>query len=146
MGIVENIYYRIFPKALEIKRKKEAQQAKRIRRKDKANLLLEYEELLEKRDRLIQELNGQAHLLSEFGYRINQVTREDFIRSKFKGETAESILSDFDIWRMYPPKKIKKIGLECEKTWIGIFVAEQKLKLLGLDRRIHPERHEDEVF
>jgi hypothetical protein len=47
---------------------------------------------------------------------------------------------------MYPPTKIKKIGMECEKTWIGIFVAEQKLKLLGLDRRTHPERHKDEVY
>jgi hypothetical protein len=132
----ENIYYWIFPEEYKKKLALESQKREQEERQEKADLLLQYEELQADAEKRIKELRWDSDLLYEFYRKIGQVIETKSFERRFKGESAKSIIESFDVNRLGKYDEIKRRAIDCENTLIRIFVVKQKLKLLGIDRGV----------
>ncbi|OIO26550.1 hypothetical protein AUJ14_01665 [Candidatus Micrarchaeota archaeon CG1_02_55_22] len=117
-------YYQLFPGALRAKE-----------RKEKAELLITFEELVKKREELKALLDAQAEMLEELALKIWNIDEAPF-RRRFQGRSAQEIMDSYDVSELWPYEKIQAVAIEYEKTLFRIFTAYKKLQLYGIDRGI----------
>lgn len=118
------VYYKLNPGALRAKE-----------RKEKAELLISYEELSKKRDDLSAILGTQSEFLQEFAEKIDLLD-DDAFRRRREGNSAESVIESFDIKSLKDYTDIKAHAIEYDHTLFKLFVICQKLKLYGIDRGV----------
>lgn len=139
----EGIYYWIFPGEYRKKLALEAEKKRQEERQEKADLLLQYEELQKEAEKRINELRWEADLLYDFYGKITQVIDTKSLEQRFKGKSACSIIESFNAERLSKYDEIKQKAINCENTLIRIFVVKQKLKLLGIDRGVKESERQD---
>jgi len=104
-------------------------------RRFKAKLLMEYEDLVKKRDALQAELKNDAHRLDDLIDVIAGLL-DAGLEQRAEGKSAESIADSFDVRGLDSYENIRKKALEYEKTVFRLFVLRQKLKLYEVDGRV----------
>ena len=85
----EKVYYWVFPGEYRKKCALEEQRRKEAVRKSKADLLLEYEELLAKVEKMIAELRLESDQLREFATKIDWVIDTEIARKKVQRDQCE---------------------------------------------------------
>ncbi|MFA6329420.1 MAG: hypothetical protein WCX64_01900 [Candidatus Micrarchaeia archaeon] len=119
-------YYHLFPGALRAKE-----------RREKAELLITFEELAKKREDLKELLEAQAEMLEDLAMKIMNVDGDVF-RRRLDERSAEEIMDKYDVEQLWPYEKIRATAVEYEKTLFRIFTVCKKLELYGIDRGIKP--------
>ena len=119
-------YYWLFPSALKAKE-----------RREKAELLITYEELMKKREVLHKQLVGQALMLEGLAQKIWNIDDEPFKR-RLQGKSAQEIMDSYNVSKLWPYDKISRTSIEYEKTLFRGFTVCRKLELYGIDRGITP--------
>ena len=100
-------------------------------RERRANLLLEYEELLARRKELGEELNADSENLLEFLNLIDHLG-DGYYDEKLAKLGERGDLGRFDVSRAPDCKEILKRGLEYEQVVIKIHIMKRKLGLLRM--------------
>src|SRR5271157_3134929 len=96
----EKVYYWVFPGEYRKKCALEEQMHKEAVRKSKADLLLEYEELLAKVEKMIAGLRSESDQLREFATKVDWVIDKKSLERRFKGTSAKSIIESFEVSRL----------------------------------------------
>jgi len=130
------LYYRLFPNELRKKQETERKAKLEQERMEKANLLLEYEELLKKRDALKDKLIGDSELLGEFVDRIDEAVEKCGFEGRMLNKSPKQVLRSFDVRRLEYYDEIEKRAVELEQLTFRGFTVRQKLKLYGIDRGV----------
>ena len=117
-------YYRFFPGQL---RKKE--------RREQADLLLEYEEVVRDKELLDEKLRYDAWQLEDFAKKIRQIDDKAFL-NRTEGKTAYSAIEKFDVFKLSDFEAIKKKAIARENAVFKIYVICKKLRLYGIHKEM----------
>lgn len=139
-------YYKFFPEELEKKLERERQEKIAKERKEKAGLLLEYEEVLKKRKELAEDLRWEAQQLEEFSKVIYESLNGNPFEKRRKKKSALKIMESFDAKQLSNYEAVKQKAIECERLAFRIYTLRQKLKLFGIDRGIKEQEGDFNVF
>lgn len=131
MSFFEKLYYRLFPKELE----KKKQTIEEQERKEKADLLLEFEELSRKKEEMKKYIDEQTELLNEMSKIVKRATYGDPFAKGYNMRFARYLLATFDANKLDSYQVLKEKTFEYERLTFKMFVINQKLKLLGIDYR-----------
>lgn len=131
MTSFEKIYYGIFPKELE----KKKQTIKEQERKEKAELLLEFEDLAKKKEEMKKYFENQTKLLKEMIKVVDDATSANPFMYGYDMRFALYTLASFDPSKLDSYQTLKEKAIEYERITFRMFAINQKLKLLGLDYR-----------
>ena len=145
-------YYWLFPGELEKKRDMEklealaresARRTKAERKRDRrARLLLEYDELLARRDELVEELSRDVDALLKF-YDLLYALKEGGYDDDLAKRGERSGIASFDLSELPDYGEAKARGMEYEQVIIKIFILKRKLGLLHLDYGIVEREHDE---
>ena len=133
-------YYKIFPKELKRKQEREEQERKARERQEKADLLLEFQELMKRKDELTRELEWDCEGLDKFTSMVYALISSNPFEKRMKNETAASIIESFSLEKIDDHEAVKQKAIECEKLFFRIFTVRQKLKLYGIDRGLEDDQ------
>ena len=127
-------YYKLFPEDLKKKLEKEKLEKLAKERKEKADLLLEYEDLLRRKKQLVEDLRWEAGKLEEFSNIIYKSINLNPFERRLRKETSKRIIESFNANSLSDYKEIKQKAVEWENTNFRIFTIRQKLRLFGIER------------
>lgn len=137
IGIVENVYYRIFPAEL----KKKEEQIKTVERKEKSEILLEYEDLAKRKIELKEEIEKQTELLTRLIVSVKKVISVDPFAEGYNKRHVRWLFRQISLDKIYSPEELTELAHECERITFRMFVINQKLKLLDIDHRTRRRDH-----
>jgi DNA polymerase III delta prime subunit len=126
LDFFEDIYYWVLPGEYKKKLAWEAEKQREEVRKEKAELLLEYEENLAKAEKLVKALRWDSEHLSDFSRTIRDVIDPKAMERRFSGTSARSIIESFNVERLSKYDEIKQRAIECENTLIRISRLSQR--------------------
>ncbi|MFH1520625.1 MAG: hypothetical protein ABID61_03205 [Candidatus Micrarchaeota archaeon] len=123
--------------AAEIKELEETKQKiKEDERKEKASLLLEFEELAKKKEELKKDIDKQTEMLEKMVKVVRIATYADPFSHGYDMRHTTNTLANFNISDIDNYERLKSKALEYERLTFRMFTINQKLKLLGLDYRV----------
>ncbi|MBI2444847.1 hypothetical protein HYV43_00480 [Candidatus Micrarchaeota archaeon] len=133
--LIGYVHGMIFAKQIRQEKQRKARKSVEEVKNEQGRLLLEYEELLKKKDRLKRQLWGATGKLEEFKELVQEYEHEDQFETRMTTGAARKSIRAFDFGNYGSIEDIAELAGQLEDAKIRAFAIEQELKYCGFKRK-----------